>query len=100
MQGVSVVPEEVAEIGRYVYNIAETMRQALESAGKDVDSMLSDGWTGDAADEFSEGWTETRDGGAKLMQTLTTLAEKLGVTAANYQTAEADAAASVARLNM
>ncbi|MGF6887095.1 WXG100 family type VII secretion target [Nocardia sp. GAS34] len=87
-------------IGQYVYNIADTMKQALDSAAREVDSLLASGWIGDAADEFSAGWGETRDGGTKLMQSLTSLAEKLGVTAANYRNTDAASASNISSLDL
>ncbi|RDI64551.1 WXG100 family type VII secretion target [Nocardia pseudobrasiliensis] len=95
-----VVPDDVQAVGQYVYNIADTMKQALDSAAREVDSLLTSGWTGDAADEFGTGWSETHDGGSQLMQALTSLAEKLGVTAANYRKTDSDSAESVGTLDM
>ncbi|MCM6776051.1 WXG100 family type VII secretion target [Nocardia sp. CDC159] len=96
----SVVPEDVQAVGRYVYEIADTMRQALDSAAREVDTLLTSEWTGDAAEEFRTGWDETRDGGTQLMQALTGLAEKLGITAANYRSTDADNAAGFSSLNL
>ncbi|WP_280264300.1 type VII secretion target [Nocardia abscessus] len=39
----SVVPEKVREAGMYVYELAEALRTALDSAAKDV-SSLTDGF--------------------------------------------------------
>jgi len=99
-QDLSVVPDDVQAIGQYVYNIADTMRQALGSAAREVDSLLSKSWTGDAASEFSTGWTETHDGGTQLLQDLTSLAEKLGVTAATYRTTDTGNAAGISSLDL
>ena len=76
------------------------MRQALDSAAREVDALLAKGWTGDAANEFSTGWTETRDGGTQLMQDLTSLAEKLGVTAANYRSTDTRNASDISSLDL
>ncbi|MFC9898416.1 ESX-1 secretion-associated protein [Nocardia sp. NPDC127579] len=84
-QNLSVVPEQVRDVGKYVYELAESLRTALDSAAKDVASLLDGSWTGDAAAEFSEGWTDVRDGGTQIMTALTGMAEKLGVTADTYQ---------------
>ena len=99
-QNLSVVPDDVQTIGQYVYKIADTMKQALDSAACEVDTLLTSDWTGDAADEFSTGWTETRDGGTQLMQALTSLAEKLGVTAANYRSTDTGNASGISSLNL
>ncbi|MFJ2665251.1 WXG100 family type VII secretion target [Nocardia fluminea] len=81
----SVVPTEVQVVGRYVYGIAEALRSALDSAHSDVDALLTSGWTGDLATLFGTGWTDTREGGATIITALTTMAEKLGITAETYQ---------------
>jgi WXG100 family type VII secretion target len=96
----SVVLDDVQAIGKYVYNIADTMKHALDSAAHEVDRLLSSGWIGDGADEFSRGWTETHDGGAQLLQELTALAEKLGVTAATYRAADTRTASSISSLDL
>lgn len=93
----SVVPDEVSDVGRYVYGLAETLRSALDSASREVEALLSGGWTGDAANEFSTGWTETTSGGAQICTALTDMAEKLGVTAETFQNQDT---ASSALLNM
>ncbi|MGQ4601641.1 WXG100 family type VII secretion target, partial [Nocardia sp. R6R-6] len=74
------------EIGQYVYGIADALRSALDSAARDVDTLLDSSWTGDAANEFTEGWNDIQDGGGRMISALTERAEKLGVTAATYQT--------------
>ncbi|MEV4236937.1 WXG100 family type VII secretion target [Nocardia sp. NPDC049737] len=99
-QNLSVVPDDMQPIGQYVYNIADTMKQALDSAAREVETLLTSDWTGDAADEFSTGWTETRDGGTQLMQALTSLAEKLGITAANYKNTDTGNASGISSLDL
>ncbi|MEU2255860.1 ESX-1 secretion-associated protein [Nocardia xishanensis] len=84
-QGLSVVPEKVRDVGKYVFELSEALRTALDSAAKDVASLTDGSWTGDAANEFSEGWNDVRDGGTRIMTALTEMAEKLGVTADTYQ---------------
>ncbi|MGW5311729.1 WXG100 family type VII secretion target [Nocardia thailandica] len=84
-QSLAIVPDEVRAVGRYVYGIAETLRTALDSASREVQALLGSGWTGDLADEFSTGWTETSSGGSQICIALTEMAEKLGVTADTYQ---------------
>ncbi|MEV0075925.1 WXG100 family type VII secretion target [Nocardia neocaledoniensis] len=81
----SVVPDEVQAVGRYVFGIAESIRTALDSAGGEVDALINGGWTGDAASQFSAGWEETRTGGTQICAALTAMAEKLGITAETYR---------------
>ncbi|MDO3650377.1 WXG100 family type VII secretion target [Nocardia mangyaensis] len=80
-----MVPDEVQAVGRFVFEIAEALRTALDSASSEVDTLISGGWTGDAASQFSTGWTETRSGGTQICTALTTMAEKLGITAETYR---------------
>ncbi|MEV6138791.1 WXG100 family type VII secretion target [Nocardia sp. NPDC051990] len=94
-QNLAVMPEKVREVGKYVYELAEALRAALDSAAKDVASLTDGSWTGDAANEFSAGWTEVRDGGVQIMTALTGMAEKLGVTADTYQAGDESNAATL-----
>ena len=82
---ISVIPEDVRAIGRYAYETAESLRSALTSTGGAVQSLLEADWNGPAATGFGTGWQECHDGGMALLQTLTEMAEKLGVNAASYQ---------------
>lgn len=90
-----VVPEKVSEVGKYLYELAEELRGALDSAAKDVSSLTDGSWTGDYATEFANGWTDVREGGSQIMAALTELAEKLGVTADTYQARDESNAASM-----
>ncbi|OBA51914.1 hypothetical protein A5780_28270 [Nocardia sp. 852002-20019_SCH5090214] len=93
--GFSVVPEQVRDVGIYIYGLADTLSGALNSAGEEVAELLNGSWTGDYADEFSEGWTEVHDGGRQIFAALTTMAEKLGVTAETFQSVDANNAAAL-----
>ncbi|MEV6428793.1 WXG100 family type VII secretion target [Nocardia sp. NPDC051463] len=99
-QNFSVVPDEVRAVGRYVYSLTQTLRSALDSAGTEVDELTSSGWSGTAAAAFAEGWRESRDGGGKIVEALTVMAEKLGVTAENYQAQDTAAASRTSSLNL
>ncbi|MGW5517868.1 type VII secretion target [Nocardia africana] len=94
-QGFSVVPEQVRDVGIYIYSLADTLSGALSSAAEEVAELLNRSWTGDYADEFSEGWTEVHDGGRQIFAALTTMAEKLGVTAETFQSVDANNAAAL-----
>ncbi|WP_194838697.1 type VII secretion target [Nocardia sp. XZ_19_369] len=84
-QSVSVVPEKVRDVGKFVYELAEALRTALDSAAKDVATLAGGTWTGDFANEFGDGWADVRDGGGQIIAALAGMAEKLGVTAETYQ---------------
>jgi WXG100 family type VII secretion target len=86
--GITVVPEEVRAVGRFIADIARNLRSGLDSASTDVDALLTDGWRGDAANEFNGGWTELRDGGTKILQALDGMAAELGVQAGSYETTD------------
>ncbi|MGW4772849.1 ESX-1 secretion-associated protein [Nocardia sp. NPDC004278] len=94
-QSLSVVPEKVREVGKYVYELAETLRTALDSAAKDVDAVANGSWTGNLASKFAEGWTEVHDGGGQIISALSELAEKLGVTAETYEAQDASNASAL-----
>lgn len=83
------------DVGIYIYGLADTLSGALNSAGEEVAELLNGSWTGDYADEFSEGWTEVHDGGRQIFAALATMAEKLGVTAETFQSVDANNAAAL-----
>ncbi|PPJ31711.1 WXG100 family type VII secretion target [Nocardia nova] len=76
------------DVGIYIYGLADTLSGALDSADKDVAELLNGSWTGDYADEFSEGWDEVHDGGRRIFAALSEMAEKLGVTADTFATVD------------
>ncbi|MBF4998430.1 WXG100 family type VII secretion target [Nocardia sp. BSTN01] len=94
-QGFSVVPAQVRDVGTYVYGLAETLSGALDSAAEEVAELLNSSWTGDYADEFAEGWHEVEDGGRQIFSALTSMAEKLGVTADTFATTDEASAAAL-----
>ncbi|WUA05602.1 ESX-1 secretion-associated protein [Nocardia sp. NBC_01377] len=85
-----MVPEQVRDVGKYVYEVAAALRTALDSAAKDVDALTNGTWSGDLAIKFADGWTEVHDGGGQIMAALSDMAEKLGVTADTYQARDED----------
>ncbi|MEV6280326.1 ESX-1 secretion-associated protein [Nocardia sp. NPDC051832] len=84
----AVVPEKVRDVGKYVYELADTLRTAMDAAAKEVGLLLDGGWTGASATDFAEGWTDVKDGGGQIMSALTEMAEKLGVTAETYESVD------------
>ncbi|MGY5207579.1 type VII secretion target [Nocardia gipuzkoensis] len=84
-QDLSVVPDKVREVGTYVYELAEALQTALDSAAKDVDALVNGSWTGDLAADFGDGWSDIRDGGSQIIAALSGMAGKLGVAADTYQ---------------
>ncbi|KAA0024979.1 WXG100 family type VII secretion target [Antrihabitans cavernicola] len=96
----SVVPDDVPAVGRYAYEMAQNLKSALESAGHDVDSLTSGGWRSGAADSYAAGWKECFDGGTRIFDALTQMADKLGVNADNYRRRDDSSASSFTGLNM
>lgn len=99
-QRLSVVPEQVREVGKYVYELAETLRTASDSAATDVDAVANGSWTGGLAVEFADGWSDIRDGGGQIITALAAMAEKLGVTAETYQSRDESNASNTSSLDL
>lgn len=97
---ITVLPDEVRAVGQFVADIARNLRSGLDSASGEVDALLSDGWRGDASDEFSGGWTELRDGGIKILQALEGMAAELGVQAGTYETTDDHTSQQFPSLNL
>jgi WXG100 family type VII secretion target len=96
----SVVPEDVAAIGRYVYGAAENLRSALNTANREVDALTSGSWAGTAATTFGQGWHECQEGGNQIIDALTTMAEKLGITATNFHAQDTRTSNAISSLDL
>ncbi|MFF0494034.1 WXG100 family type VII secretion target [Nocardia sp. NPDC004068] len=96
----SVVPDEVAKLGKYAYDLADILRSALADASREVTALTETGWTGTAAASFAEGWDECRDGGQRIIEALGTLAAAVGVTAETYAAHDNQFAAEVSSLDL
>lgn len=94
------MPEQVRDVGKYVYELAEILCTASDSAATDVDAVANDRWTGGSATEFADGWSDTRNGGGHLITALAAMAEKLGVTAETYEASGASNASNTSRFAM
>ena len=79
-----IVPDDVADAGKYVQQTAETLVNGVRSADADVQGLMSS-WKGRAADVYVTGWDETRDGALSVLDALNTMAELLGVVATEYR---------------
>ncbi len=95
-----MVPEKVRDVGNYVYGLADTLRQALDSAAREVEACAGASWTGSSAEAFAEGWSETRTGGNAIIAALTEMAEKLGVTADTYTKRDTTNAAALGTFSL
>lgn len=59
----------VADIDR----TADRLRDARIRVGREVDGLLDDGWSGLAADAFTEGWEDWRHASQDVLDALTSL---------------------------
>ncbi|MFC8383544.1 WXG100 family type VII secretion target [Nocardia sp. NPDC057272] len=75
----SLVPDEVADAGTFVQQVAESLINGLTSLDTDIATLLSS-WRGTSADSFSAGWIETKYGADTILDALSDMAELLGVT--------------------
>ncbi len=96
----TVVPDDVTALGKYAYDLAETLRTALADAGRNVTSLTDNGWSSSAATSFAGGWTECQDGGNTIIDALKTMAASLGVTADTYRAQDNQFASRVSSLNL
>ncbi len=80
----SVVPDDVKDVGRFAYKIADELRSGAISLDRDVTTLLAT-WTGSAANAYDAGWKEMHSGALRVWEELFELAEKLGVTADNFR---------------
>ncbi|WP_425296434.1 MULTISPECIES: WXG100 family type VII secretion target [Nocardia] len=92
--GVSVVPDEVVELGQHMSNLVQALRSALDVAAREVDG-LAGSWTGTAADTFGEGWLAVHENGTQLLNSLAALGSSLGVVADSYQQQDGASAANL-----
>ncbi|WP_330257319.1 WXG100 family type VII secretion target [Nocardia sp. NBC_00565] len=92
--GLSVVPDEVIELGQHMSDLVQALRSALDIATREVDG-LAGSWTGTAADAFGEGWSTVHEGGTQLLNSLAALASSLGVAAGSYQQQDGASAANL-----
>ncbi|WP_280457813.1 WXG100 family type VII secretion target [Nocardia carnea] len=95
----SVVPEDVRNIGRIAYRIATELRSGASTLDLDVTTLLSS-WTGTAADSYRAAWAEMHDSSEVVWNELFEPAEKLGITADNYVQTDGSTAAAVSSLNL
>ncbi|WP_372509805.1 WXG100 family type VII secretion target [Nocardia amikacinitolerans] len=75
----AVVPAEVTDAGRFVQLTAESLVSGLRSLDADVSTLL-ESWKGTSADAYRAGWDEIKQGADTVLDSLSTMAELLGVT--------------------
>lgn len=95
-----MVPDDVQAVGKYAYDLAGSLRKALNTMAGEVDEFIGKGWVGTAANGFSSGWNECSDGGHRIIDALTAMAEALGITADTYRGTDSRSATELTNLNL
>lgn len=78
-----VVPEHVADAGRFVQLTADELVNGLRSLDTDVAGLL-ESWKGTSANTYRAGWAETKQGAVEVLEALATIAELLGVNSQTF----------------
>lgn len=94
-----VAPNEVSDVGRYAYRIAQELLSGLNAVDGELDSLATT-WTGNAGSAYAAGWKELHGGARQVLEALTDMAELLGVTAANYEVQDQHTEAAVSSLRL
>lgn len=81
--------------GSRLGEIGSDIRGAFEPLLTEMDSLLSSGWSGQAASGFSEGWQEWLKGFGECLTALEEMSRLLGVTAHGYGSAESGSESTV-----
>lgn len=97
MNGFDASPAELQAAGAFLDQIAEEVRGQAATLRGEVDGLLSDGWSGQAARGFARGWQEWERGAADVLAALSTMADLLGLTGRNYAGAEQASTDSASR---
>lgn len=97
--GTQIVPDDVADLGKFAYGLAQDVQSALQSVRRDVDILTSSAWLGEAGKAFGGGWKECYEGGKEVLDALTAMAAKLGTTADNFRDQDAQTAQDVSTAN-
>lgn len=75
----AVVPAEVSDAGLFVQMTAESLIGGLLSLDADITTLL-ESWKGTSAEAYRVGWDEVKQGADTVMNSLSAMAELLGVT--------------------
>ncbi|MGW6421391.1 WXG100 family type VII secretion target [Nocardia sp. NPDC055053] len=95
----AMVPDEVTDAGAYVEQLADSLINGLNSLDREISSVL-DQWSGAAADAFGNGWTETKEGAATVLNALTAMGELLGVASKTMTHRDISNAANLQSLDL
>lgn len=88
MAGFKVTPEELEAGKGKLTDVAGQIEQLLSRTQQEVRRLVGDAWSGAARERFEQYMTEWNTLAAKQQENLKSVAEALGVAAANYREAE------------
>ncbi|WP_454200054.1 WXG100 family type VII secretion target [Nocardia sp. Marseille-Q1738] len=95
----AVVPAEVTDAGRFVQLTADSLVAGLRSLDVDINALL-ESWKGSSADAYRAGWEETKQGAVAVLDSLSTMAELLGVTSRVLQDQDQSRAQTTSSLDL
>ncbi|MGW4737375.1 WXG100 family type VII secretion target [Nocardia xishanensis] len=96
---VSVVPEDVQDVGRFAYRVATELRSGAAMLDNEVTALLAS-WKGSSATSYADGWREMHAAALQVWDELFELAEKLGITADTYRQRDTGTAGAFSSLNL
>lgn len=96
----TVDPQELTSLAQYISDTSSSLRSALTSVAGDVGRLLEDGWTGDAATAFGQGWDDCRTGGEHILHALNDIGTRLASNSRDYTTTDSDNSERLYRLNL
>ncbi|GAB2701623.1 WXG100 family type VII secretion target [Nocardia thraciensis] len=98
-QDFAVVPAEVTDAGQFVKYTADSLVSGLRSLDADIATLL-DTWKGSSADAYRAGWDEAKHGAVTVLESLSSMAELLGVTGRVVQEMDESKARAISALNI
>jgi WXG100 family type VII secretion target len=82
--GYDVTPAELQATRGFVDGVAKDVIDEVASLGKSVEHLLSGGWSGTAATDFTTGWVEWKQGARDVCTALDGMAALLGVAGRDF----------------
>jgi WXG100 family type VII secretion target len=80
-----------------LHDAAARLSACRDKAGRSVDGLLGT-WRGSAATAYAEGWAEWRDGAARVLDGLSTMAGLLDAVSADLSATDTTSGAALVRL--
>ncbi|RDI46619.1 WXG100 family type VII secretion target [Nocardia mexicana] len=95
----AIVPAEVTDAGQFVKYTADSLVSGLRSLDADIATLL-EAWRGGSADVYGAGWEEVKQGAVTVLESLSSMAELLGVTSQVVQEMDDSRARAISTLNI